>query len=159
VTDPVTFGVPIGGKIEFSVVSPPEQIAPGEKTVIEVEYKNTGSAEVFRAQARLSAVDPFTSSDDTAFLGDLKPGQSAIARYDLSADAAATVKIYGLDSEIRYRDALDNPQISKTMKVEIEMTERPGLLSSLSSPLVLIVILVAIAGAAYYIVKVRRKDR
>jgi hypothetical protein len=158
-SDPITFGVPIGGKIEFSVVSDPIQINPGEKRTIEVEYKNTGSAEVFRAQARLSAVDPFTSSDDTAFLGDLKPGQSVIARFEVSADGAATIKSYGLDTEIRYRDALDNPQISKTMKVEMEVVSQQGIVKQLSNPLILAVLGVALLGGIYLIAKRNRSKR
>lgn len=156
-SDRITFGVPIGGKIEFSVIPAPIQIRPGEKKTIEVEYKNTGSAEVFRAQARLSAVDPFTSSDDTAFLGDLKPGQSVIARYEVSADSSATIKGYGLDSEIRYRDSLDNPQISETMKVELQVVAAQGIISQLTNPLVLIVLVMVVLGGAYYITKVRKK--
>jgi hypothetical protein len=157
-SDTVTFGVPVGGKIEFSVISDSILIAPGEKRVIQVEYKNSGSAEVFGAQARLSAVDPFTSSDDTAFLGDLKPGQSVIANYDVSADSSATIKIYGLDSEIRYRDSLDNPQISKTMKVEIEVAAKEGILQHLTNPLIIAILGVALLGGGYYIVKIRRKN-
>ena len=156
-SDPVTFGVPIGGKIEFTVISASTAIHPGEKKVIEVEYKNTGSAEVFRAQSRLSAVDPFTSNDDTAFLGDLKPGQSMVACYEVTADGAATIKSYGLDSEIRYRDALDNSQISKTMKVELHVVAREGILGPLSNPIVLSLIIVILVGVGYYIVKVRKK--
>jgi S-layer domain len=156
--DPVTFGVPIGGKIEFSVVSDPVQIRPGERRTIEVVYKNTGSAEVFRAQARLSAVDPFTSSDDTAFLGDMKPGESIIARYEVNADSAATIKTYGLDTEVRYRDSLDNPQISETMKVEMDVVASQGMLSQLFNPLVLAVLGLLILGGAYYILKYRKRD-
>jgi hypothetical protein len=157
-SDPVTFGVPIGGKIEFSVVSDPIRISPGEKRTIEVEYRNIGSAEIFRAQARLSAVDPFTSSDDTAFLGDLQPGESVIARFDVSADSAATIKSYGLDSEIRYRDSLDNPQISKTMKVELEVVSQAGFISQLSNPLVIAILGVVVLGGVYYIAKIRKKN-
>ncbi len=156
-SDAVTFGVPVGGKIEFTVISDPVQIGPGEKRTIEVEYQNTGSAEVFRAQARLSAVDPFTSSDDTAFLGDLKPGESVIARYEVSADSAATIKSYGLDSEIRYRDAMDNPQISKTMKVQLEVVSQQGLASQLSNPLIIAIVAVALLGGVYYIAKLRKR--
>jgi hypothetical protein len=157
-SDRVTFGVPIGGKIEFSVVSPSAQIRPGEKQVIDIEYRNSGSAEVFNAQARLSAVEPFTSSDDTAFLGNLKPGQSAVARFEVSVDGTATVKTYGLDSEIRYRDALDNPQISKTMKVEIIVLEKQGITTIFSHPAVLIILALGLLGGAYYIVKLRKNN-
>ncbi len=149
---PVTLGVPIGGKIGFAVVSAPAAIAAGEKTVLEVVYKNTGAASVAAAQARLSAVDPFTSSDDTAYLGDMKPGEEKTARFEVSADAGATAKEYGLDSEVRYRDALDNSQISDTMKVAVTVT--PGG-SLLTSPLVLAVVALLVIGGGYYLYRRR----
>ncbi len=149
---PVTLGVPIGGKIGFAVVSAPAAIAAGEKTVLEVVYKNTGAASVAAAQARLSAVDPFTSSDDTAYLGDMAPGEQKTARFEVSADTAATAKQYGLDSEVRYRDALDNSQISDTMKVAVTVT--PGG-SLLTSPLVLAVVALLVIGGGYYLYRRR----
>ncbi len=149
---PVTLGVPIGGKIGFAVVSAPAAIAAGEKTVLEVVYKNTGAASVAAAQARLSAVDPFTSSDDTAYLGDMQPGEEKTARFEVSADAGATAKEYGLDSEVRYRDALDNSQISDTMKVAVTVT--PGG-SLLTSPLVLAVVALLVIGGGYYLYRRR----
>ncbi len=150
---PVTLGVPIGGKIGFAVVSAPAAIAAGEKTVLEVVYKNTGAASVAAAQARLSAVDPFTSSDDTAYLGDMAPGEQKTARFEVSADTAATAKQYGLDSEVRYRDALDNSQISDTMKVAVTVT--PGG-SLLTSPVVLAVVALLVIGGGYLVYR-RRK--
>ena len=150
---PVTLGVPVGGKIGFAVVSAPASVAAGEKTVLEVVYKNTGAASVAAAQARLSAVDPFTSSDDTAYLGDLQPGEEKTARFEVSADAGATAKEYGLDSEVRYRDALDNSQISDTMKVAVTVT--PGG-SLLTSPIVLAVVALLLIGGGYAVYR-RRK--
>ena len=150
---PVTIGVPVGGKIGFAVVSAPASVAAGEKTVLEVVYRNTGAAPVAAAQARLSAVDPFTSSDDTAFLGDMQPGEEKTARFEVSADAGATAKEYGLDSEVRYRDALDNSQISDTMKVPVTVT--PGG-SLLGSPLVLALLAALLIGGGYAVYR-RRK--
>lgn len=149
----ITVGVPVGGKIEFIVVSPSEEIRAGSKKVIEVEYRNEGSMVARDAQARLSAVDPFTSSDDTAFLGNLEPGQTARARYEVSVDEGATQKEYGLDSEIRYRDALDNSAISDTLKVRIRVTEND------ITPLVagVVLLLLAAGGAAYYMLVWRKK--
>lgn len=149
---PVTIGVPIGGKIGFAVVSAPASIAAGEKTVLAIVYKNTGAAPVAAAQARLSAVDPFTSSDDTAYLGDMQPGEEKTARFEVSADAGATAKEYGLDSEVRYRDALDNSQISDTMKVPVTVTPRGSLLGS---PLVLAVAVLLLIGGGYYLYRRR----
>ena len=153
---PVTIGVPIGGKIGFAVVSEPATVAAGEKQVLEVVYKNTGAATVAAAQARLSAVDPFTSSDDTAYLGDMKPGEEKTARFEVAADECATAKEYGLDSEVRYRDALDNSQISDTMKVPVTVTESGGMGALLTSPIVLALLGVVVIGGGFVVYR-RRK--
>ena len=153
-SDRVTIGVPVGGKIDFAVISSPQEVKAGQKTVIEVEYENTGAATAYSAQARISAVDPFTSNDDTAFLGDLHPGDKALARYEVSIDQSATKKEYGLDSEIRYRDALDNSQISDTMKVRIVVGESAGI-----NPLLIIVVILAVLGGAAYYVFVHKKKK
>ena len=151
-----TIGVNVGGKIDFSVVSGAATLSPGEQDVIEVTYKNTGAATVYNAQARLSAVDPFSSNDDTAYLGDLAPGESATAAFEVSVDSGATVKGYGLDSEIRYRDALDNSQISDTMKVQVQVVPRSSSMAIFQNPLVISLVVVLLLGGGYYVVR-RRK--
>ncbi len=153
-SDTLTIGVPVQGKIEFMVTGNPESLRAGEKGVIEVEYRNTGAATAYSAQARISAVDPFTSNDDTAFLGDLQPGQTAVARYEVSVDESATPKEYGLDSEIRYRDALGNSQISDTMKVKITIGEPSILLPVIAG----VLLLLGVSGAAYYFIRKKKKS-
>jgi hypothetical protein len=157
-SDTVTVGVPVGKKIGFSVVSPTPQVNPGQTGTLEVTYQNTGSAAVYSAQARISLVDPFTSSDDTAYLGNLAPGESAMARYDVTVSSGATPKSYGLDSQIRYRDALDNSQISDTITVPVDVVQPPGILALLSSPVVILLIILA-AGAGLYYILVQRKKK
>ena len=75
-SDVKTIGIPVGGKIKFTIVSDPDTLTPGQKKVITVQYKNTGGAIAHQAQARVSIVDPFTSNDDTAYLGDVAPGET-----------------------------------------------------------------------------------
>lgn len=153
-----TIGVEVGGKVDFSVVSGTASLSPGENEVIEVTYENTGAATVYNAQARLSAVDPFSSNDDTAYLGDLAPGESAIAAFEVSVDSGATVKTYGLDSEIRYRDALDNSQISDTMKVEVEVVPTSTSMALFSNPLVISLVAILMVGIGYYLLKRRKQN-
>ena len=148
-----TIGVPVKGKISFVVTTDPEPITAGDKQVIEVTYQNTGSGKAYSAQSRISAVDPFTSNDDTAFLGDLGPGETAVARYEVSADESATPKEYGLDSEIQYRDALGNSQISDTMKVRVAVEEP----SKVTSILLIVVLIGAIIAAGYYFLVMKKK--
>ena len=152
-SDRTTIGIPVGGKAEFSVVSDPIELSPGQKKAITVQYKNTGNATVYSAQARISAVDPFTSDDDTAFLGTFAPGETKEATFEISVDSSATEKEYGLDSEVRYRDALDNSIISDPIKVEIEVVKQSN-----TGMYVLIGILIAgIIGGGYYYYRRRQK--
>lgn len=152
-----TIGVPVGGKVAFDIVSEDPVMNPGNKKVMTVVYKNTGETPVYSAQARISAVDPFTSNDDIAYLGDIQPGQAATANFVVSVDRSATVKEYGVDSEIRYRDALDNTYISDTMKVRVNIVATEGLASVLSNPIYLSVIVAAIIGIAYAVYHYRKR--
>jgi hypothetical protein len=152
-----TVGVSVGGKADFAIISPPAEMNPGNKKVITVEYKNTGDTTVKSAQARISAVDPFTSNDDIAYIGDLKPGESRTVSYVMSLDRSATIKEYGLDSEIRYRDALDNTYISDTMKAKVKVTNPAGMTAVLSNPIYLSIILAVIIGAVYLVYHFRKK--
>jgi hypothetical protein len=152
-----TVGIPVGRKVDFMVISPPAEMNPGNKKIISIEYKNTGETTIYSAQSRISAVDPFTSNDDIAYLGDLKPGESAVASYEVSVDRSATIKEYGLDSEIRYRDALDNTYISDTMKVKVNVISPAGLTAVLSNPVNLSIIIAAIIGIVYLVYHFRKK--
>jgi hypothetical protein len=157
-TDRTTIGVPVGKKVEFTVDSGGIVISPGQKKVITVRYTNTGVATVYSAQARISAVDPFTSDDDNAFLGTLAPGETAEAVFEVSVDSSATPKEYGLDSEVRFRDALDNSVLSDPVKVRVSVVKATGIAAVLGSPIVLAVIGIAVAGAGYLLYR-RRQGR
>jgi len=152
-TDRATIGIPVGEKVGFAVISDPIQISPGQKKVISVQYQNTGGATVYSAQARISAVDPFTSDDDTAFLGTLCPGETREATFEISVDGSATQKEYGLDSEVRFRDALDNSVISDPVKVRIMVVEG----SKIGIALILGIIAVGIIGGGYWYYQRRQK--
>ena len=75
----------------------------------------------------------------------------------MSVDRSATIKEYGLDSEIRYRDALDNTYISDTMKVKINVKSPAGIASVLSNPVYLSIIVAGIIGIIYLIYHYRKK--
>ncbi len=154
-SDIETFGVPVGGKIDFAVISAVPVIKPGDTDVLEIVYKNVGDATVYDAQARISAVDPFTSNDDTAYLGDLAPGEESVARFEVSVDSTGTVKMYGLDSEIRYKDILGNSQISDTIKIKVEVVPLSEMATLLTNPLVLVLAAFIVIGAGYFVWKRR----
>jgi len=75
----------------------------------------------------------------------------------MSADDAAVVKDYSLDTEVRYRDALDNSQVSDTFNVPVTVQPKPasnGFLQVL--PALGIITLICI-GAGYYVIVMRKK--
>jgi len=151
-----TVGVPVLGKLTFVVISDPVSVTPGSENTIAVQYRNTGTQTAFHAQARLSVVDPFTSSDNNAYLGDLKPGDTATAHFRLITDGAAPAQDHALDTEVRFRDALDNSQISDTFKVDIRVTPslQPGGIAVFVPVLIIVVIVI---GAGYYLLVMRKK--
>ena len=62
------------------MVSPPPEINPGSQKMLEVVYENTGAATAYDAKARISTFDPFTTKDDTSYLGDIAPGETKICK-------------------------------------------------------------------------------
>lgn len=152
-----TIGVPVGEKVDFQILSPPTEMIPGSKKELTVEYKNIGDSPIYSAQARLSAADPFTSNDDIAYIGTLKPNESRTITYTVSVDRTATIKQYGLDSEIRYRDALDNTYVSDPMKVTVNVVRPTGAAVILTNPIYLSIIAAVIIGIVYLIYYFTRK--
>jgi hypothetical protein len=64
---------------------------------------------------------------------------------------------YVLDSEVRFRDALDNSQVSDTVKVQVQVGARPGAGDPVTGPLVAFLIIAVIIGAGYYVLVMRKK--
>jgi len=158
-SDIETIGVPVVGEIVFTIVSDPQTISPGKKKVITAQFKNTGDATAYQAVARVSMVDPFSSNDDSAFLGDIAPGETKEASFLVSTDSAATVKQYGIDTEVRYRDALDNSVISDPMKLNVNVIEGKSLIAGLTeNPAVLAAVAVIIIAIGYFLYR-RKKSQ
>ena len=150
-----TVGVPVGGKLGFAVTSSSASLHPGESSVIEVEYRNTGSITAYHAQAQLTTLEPFSSSDTQAYLGDIAPNQTVTARYSITADSTAAPAVYELDTNVRYRDSLDNSLISDTVSAPVEIVPaKPG---NPLVPAVLILVAAILIGAGYYLFAMKRK--
>jgi hypothetical protein len=152
-----TVGIPVGGKVTFLVTPESASVVQGSDQVLLINYQNTGEIPVYAVQARVSAVDPFTSKDNVAYLGDMKPGETATARYSVSAASDAEVKGYNLDTEVRYRDSLDNSQISDTLKVPVQVVSKPASAGVMQILPALILIALIAGGAGYYLLVMRKK--
>ncbi len=72
-------------------------------------------------------------------------------------DDAAVVRDYSLNTEVRYRDALDNSQVSDSFNVQVTVQPRPasgGLIQALG--IIGIIAIIGI-GAGYYLLVMRKK--
>jgi hypothetical protein len=142
-------GVPVFGKAEVSINPKEVTIPQGLSKEITLTFKNTGPVILRSAQARIKVVDPFSSSKYTAALGDLAPGEEATATFSLSADKTATKKDYGLDTEVRYRDALDNRLVTTPVTLRVTVVDRNIVESITTNPVYISTIIAVILGCIY----------
>jgi len=141
---------------DFEITDVSSDLQAGEDDrVLSITYQNTGEEAAVDAVARISVTDPFSSTDDQAYLGTLKPGESATAVFVLDTDSSATIKPYGIDTEIRFKDSTDKSMISESMTAMVTIAPMiPGVekLKPYTLPIVLILLLALLAvGVRYYI--------
>jgi hypothetical protein len=153
-----TTGVFVDDKPAFTILSSVPEVPQGAKSTIEVRYRNNGNVTVHDAQARLSPHDPITATDNSAFLGDIAPGESVTARYDVVADETAEQKVHSLDSHIRYRDALGTSQESDSLPVQIRVVPAASALAGLLVPAGCIIAVIVI-GIAYLVYRRKQATR
>ena len=156
-SSPQTTGVAVGNKVNFAVVSAPVNLYPGSRNIVDVSYQNTGAAPVEDAYARITVADPFTSAADLVYLGDVAPGQTVVAPYQVSVASDATLKEYGLDTQIRYTDSLDDTYVSDPLTVAINVKNPTGVQAIISSPLNISIIVIMLVIALIVIRQFRKK--
>ncbi len=120
-SDPIRIGIKVNPKLRFEIIGIPK-IAQGEEKIITVKIKNLGNFTLREATARLTIVDPFTSTDDTAYIGTLKPGEAKNISFKIKVSKDATPKLYGLNLEVKYKDPEGDWAISEPTKLVIEVT-------------------------------------
>jgi len=79
------------------------------------------------------------------------------AQYAITAANSAAPGTYALDTEVRYRDALDNSQISDTFKAPVNVVLQPESAGLLQIPAALTLIVLILIGAGYYTFVMRKK--
>ncbi|WP_407355938.1 COG1361 S-layer family protein [Methanolobus sp. WCC5] len=137
----------------FEVVNVTGELFPGKDGLISVIYKNVGEAAVKDATVRISAADPFSTTDDQSFIGSLEPGETAEAVFKLKVDANGIAKTYAINSEIKYEDMDGHSKISETVKIQTEVlpVSSSGTGTYAIIAVVLIVAVVAVIGAKKYL--------
>lgn len=135
-------GIKVGKKIRFEVVGKGE-IPAGEERIVTVRIKNLGEIAIHDATARITVVDPFSTTDDSSYIGELKPGEEKEVSFKIKADRDATPKSYALNLEVKYRDFNGEWVISDPVKLPIDVTESQKTIPSAGVVLAAVSILLA----------------
>ncbi|WP_440954228.1 COG1361 S-layer family protein [Methanosarcina sp. Mfa9] len=120
-TQTQTIEVVIKKEPYFEVTEVKGELYPDEGGMLYVTYKNVGEDPAKDATVRVSAGDPFSTTDDQAYLGTLNPGESSVAVFDMDVDKDANPKPYSINSEILYEDTDGHDQISDSVKINTEV--------------------------------------
>ena len=124
-SDPLTVPVAVGPEMTVDTSGSPAVVA-GATERVEVTITNTGEGTMTDAVARINANTPFETDDDTAYVGDLGPGESTTVTFTVSADAAATPKTYSLDTTVKYDNSFGRTVVTDVEPTAVEVTERRG---------------------------------
>ncbi|MGA9097703.1 MAG: hypothetical protein WB392_02090 [Methanotrichaceae archaeon] len=133
---------------DFEITQANGNLTAGEKMgPVEVTYRNVGEDPITDAVARLSIFEPFSSTDDQAYIGDLAPGEEKTVVFRVDTDSDATPKNYGINSEIKYTDINGDTVISESMAIPVQVKPESG---SLLMPGIAALVLIVAAGGYFY---------
>ena len=153
-----TINIKVDNEADFEAVNVTGALYADADGMLRVTYKNTGAMTAKDATVRISVDDPFSTTDDQAFLGTLEPGQTADALFKLKVDEMAVAKPYSINSEIKYEDEDGHSQISDTIKIRTETLPARSFGESLSDHIGLFfIIAIMIVAAGVFVIYKRQK--
>jgi hypothetical protein len=157
----LTVGLMVEGELNFEVqtIQVDGSLTPGSERVITIPIVNAGDYEAKDAVTRINIVNPFatapfSTTDDTAYIGTLQPGESGSARFRISVDADAVPKPYILEVEVQYWDSLGNSYTSDAMRATVTVQQPSGL-----STMTIILISLAVVAFVVVLLNVVRRRR
>ncbi|MGA8848823.1 MAG: hypothetical protein WB564_03255 [Dehalococcoidia bacterium] len=158
----LTVGVMVEGKLNFEVqtIQVDGKLTPGSERVITIPIVNVGDYEAEDAVAKINIVNPFatapfSTTDDTAYIGTLQPGESGSARFRISVDADAVPKPYILEVEVKYWDSLGNSYTSDTVRATVTVQQPSGM--STTTIIIISVAVVVVVVVLFSAMRRRRK--
>jgi len=151
-----TLKIPVSIKSEpkLEVAEVTGTLKQGENRVIEITYTNTRESVAQDAMARIIVMTPLSTEKSIVRLGDIGPGENKTASFEIAAARDATVKNYGIDSEIKYVDEDGETAFSENLKVHVPLEAAEKKISTTGIAIILIVLI-----ALYQIVNMHRKRK
>lgn len=124
---PIRESVEVGEELDtFAVVSRETTVTAGGSAALQVTLKNTGEETVSDANAKLFVNDPLSAPDNSAFLGELDPGETTTATFRVEAGGGAQAKEYAGSVEIRYDDESGDSELADGLQVGVPVAPASG---------------------------------
>ncbi|OPY28473.1 MAG: NPCBM-associated, NEW3 domain of alpha-galactosidase [Methanocella sp. PtaU1.Bin125] len=156
-----TFGVRVEPEMRFTVNPEPIEIKCGRSCVSNLTLANNGTMPARDAIVRMNALDPFTVSYDTMYLGDVAPGENVTTRFGIKVKPDAVPGEYYVTLEVKYYDSEDDPHVTKIIRKAIVVQPPPTLWEILLEnwPIVLGLIALIVLGLLYFGYKRLKQNR
>jgi len=124
---PVRKSVTVGEEVDdFEVVGVDTPVTAGGSGELRVDVRNTGGETVEDSNAKVFLNDPLSSSDNSAFLGEMEPGETKTAVFTVSATGDAVAKEYAASMEVRYDDATGDTGLADGMSFGLPVSASSG---------------------------------
>jgi|GEM_PF-454624 hypothetical protein len=144
----------------FEIVSiESSDLYPDSTGYITVKIRNSGTMEVENAVLKLELSPPLSiaggsaigsiigqSQPGTYFIGKLKPGDTAIAKFRVEVDKNAGEGMFPVKVQLQYRDGQGYMHTSEEITTSVEVKEKPAITPLIAGALVLAVIALIIAA-------------
>ena len=145
----------IKDQADFEATEVTSDLLPGKSGILSITFHNTGEETASRATARLRLSNPLSSTDYTAFLGDMKPGDQVRSMFNIDVDPDAIPKAYSVKTEIEYEDAEGQTRISDIIYVPAQVRDQEDGKGIFDNPYLLGAGLVIIAALIFIYLKRR----
>jgi hypothetical protein len=122
--------IKVKNQADFEILNTTGSLYQGKDGIIDIAIKNTGEEEARNAIAIINPSDPLSTTDGTAYLSTIEPGNIAIAHVKIKADSAAVPKVYGVDTMVKYETPEGDTNYSDIMEAPVEV-KQPGFFQSI----------------------------
>jgi hypothetical protein len=146
-----TFGARVQKEMQFDVNADPVEIKSGRFKEASLTLTNRGTEMARTAIVRMNALDPFTVSYDTTYLGDVAPGESVNTTFGIEVKEDAVPTEYYVTMEVKYWDSHNDPHVTKVIRKAIVVLPKPTIWDIIMENwwIILILALLILLGLAY----------
>lgn len=116
-----TLKIIVKDQADFEIINTTGSLYPGGEEVIILEIKNTGEEEAKNVKIITNPSDPLSTTDSVAFITNMAPDSTAVAKIRIKADSEAVPKVYGIDTVVRYETLEGDIEYSDTLQAPVEV--------------------------------------